>query len=251
MLDSMGGRNGQSSKVALAAATLLALGLAGCPAPRRAAPPSVPPPVPGEVPERIAPASPGATRYRVSGNESLVVVLVNRGGALAALGHNHVIASHTLGGVIDLREPATATTFELHLPVAGLTVDEPGLRSGRGPDYASEVADSAREGTRDNMLGEGVLDAARHPEIVVRAVSLAGGPRNFSARLAVNVRGVRHELAVPVQVDRPDADRLHVTARFPVAQSDLGLVPFSAMLGALRVEDLLGVEVEINARRVP
>jgi len=202
-------------------------------------------------PAEVAPPVAGAIRYRVVGDESLVVVLAYRGGTLASFGHNHVIASRAIAGVIDLREPLTASTLDLYLPVAAFTVDEAGLRDGRGPAFATAVPDSAREGTRRNMLGESLLDAARFPAIAVRAVSLAGGPGTFAARLEVNVRGESHSLVVPVQVDRPGAERLQVTAKFTVEQSALGLTPFSVMLGALQVEDTLSVEVDLNARRVP
>lgn len=249
MLDSVGGRNRQFSKAGAAAAMLAVLALAGCPSARRAAPP--PPAVPGAPATDIAPPAAGATRYRVDSGASLVVMLAYRGGTLAALGHNHVIASRALQGVVDVREPLTASTFELRLPLASLTVDEPALRSRHGPDFAGPVPDSAREGTRHNMLGEGLLDAADFPQLSVRSLSLSGGPHNFAARIEVNLRGQSHAVDVPVQVDRPDADRLHVAARFPVAQSALGLAPFSVMLGALQVEDLIGVEVDISARRVP
>ncbi|MGE0582193.1 MAG: YceI family protein [Steroidobacteraceae bacterium] len=243
----MGGQNGQSSKVAMGAAMLAALCLAGCPAARRAAPPSAP----GTPPVGAAPPAAGATRYRVVSDESSVIVLAYRGGALASLGHNHVIASKALTGVIDLREPLTASGFELRLPVATFTVDDAPLRSGRGPEFAPAVPESAREGTRRNMLGEALLDAGRFPQIVAHAVALTGGPRRFEARVELEVRGERHVIEAPVQVDRHGADRLRVTARFPVTQGALGLAPYSVMLGALRVEDRLDVEVDLSARRVP
>lgn len=248
MLGSMRGVSAECSKAALAAVLLAALGLAGCPSARRAAPPA---PVPSGAAAGIAPPAPGATRYQVIGGESLLVILVHRGGTFASFGHNHVIASRALTGVVDVQEPPAASTFELHLPVESFTIDEPALRAGRGPGFANAVPDEARDGTRRNMLGESVLDAARFPEVVARAVSFAGGPRHFAARLELEVRGKRSELTVPVQVDQPAADRLHVTARFAAAQSALGLTPFSVMLGALKVEDLLDVELDLTARRAP
>lgn len=246
MLGSVAGRNGQFSKVAFGAAMIAALGLAGCPSVRRA------PPSPAEAPPAgVTPLAAGVTRYRVIGEESLLAVLAYRGGALATLGHNHVIASRALSGVIDLREPLAASRFELRLPVGSFEVDEPRLRSGRGESFAAPVPDSARDGTRRNLLGEDVLDAAHFPDLVARAVALSGGPREFVARVEFEVRGARHAVDVPVQVDRPAADRLHVSARFPLEQRALGLTPFSVMLGALRVEDRLDVELDLSARRVP
>ncbi len=244
--ESQGWRRSTPGTALLGTAIVSVLALAGCPSTWQTVPP---PPVPAAPAIEAAPPVAGAIRYRVASAESLVVVLVYRGGTLASLGHNHVIAARALTGIVDLREPLAVSTFELHLPVAAFTVDEAGLRSSRGPGFADAVTDQARAGTRDNMLGEALLDAARFPEIVVRSVSLDGGPQDFTARLEVSVRGAPHLLDVPVQVERPDADRLHVTARFPVDQSALGLTPFSVMLGALRVEDRLGIEVDINAIR--
>lgn len=243
----MGRRNVQSSKAAFGAAVVVALGLAGCPTVRR---PATPPDA-GVPSTGLTQPDGGAARYQVIGSESLVVVLAYRGGPLASFGHNHVIASHALTGFIDVAEPLTASTFELHLPVADFTVDEPALRSNLGAGFAGAVPDSARDGTRHNMLGEDLLDAGHFPEIVVRAMSLAGGPHDFLAHLDINIRGGHHAIEAPITVNRLDADRLQVSARFSVAQSALGLTPFSIMLGALQVEDTLEVEVDLTALRAP
>ena len=205
----------------------------------------------GDPARRIGAAGAGATRHVIGAGDSLIAFIVLRGGTLAAFGHNHVIAARSMAGVIDVQEPLTSSRFELHLPVAGFTVDEPQLRAGRGPGFESVVPDAARDGTRRNMLGADLLDAAQFPEIVVRAVSLEGGPLDFAARLAIEVRGTRHTIVVPVRLLRLSAALVQVSARFPVDQTALGLTPFTAMLGALRVEDTLTVEVALTARRVP
>jgi hypothetical protein len=41
---------------------------------------------------------------------------------------------------------------------------------------------------------------------------------------------------------------LTVTGEFPLRQSELGLTPFSAMLGALQVQDEMHVSLRIVAR---
>ncbi len=227
----------------------LALLLAGCPSARR--PPPAAPGEPGALPAVIAPPGPGVARYRIDPAESLVAIVARRGGALAAFGHNHVIAARTMAGVIDLREPLVASRLELHLSVAGFTVDEPALRSGRGEDFPDVVPDEDRAATRRNMLGKDLLDAAQHPDIVVRLESLAGGPQHFAARLAVVVRDARRVIDVPVTLARRSAGLLQLSARFPLDQTALGLVPYSALLGALKVENTLDIEVDLSARRVP
>ncbi len=247
----MGERHTQSSKAAVAAAIVLALCLAGCPTAGRgpAETPTGPPrdvPLPGDPPP-----APGMQRHRIVAGESLLVVVARRGGALASVGHNHVIASHDLSGYIDLAEPPASSVLFLRIPIGTLTVDEPQLRAGRGADFESDVPEDARAGTRRNMLGEDLLDAAHHPQIIVRSVALAGGPRNFAAQVELTVRAQRYMMEVPLRLEPAAAGTLRVSAGFPVAQSALGLTPFSVMLGALRVEDMLEVELDLTARRVP
>jgi hypothetical protein len=45
--------------------------------------------------------------------------------------------------------------------------------------------------------------------------------------------------------------RLIVSGELPIKQSDLGLTPFSAMLGALQVQDEMRVRFRIVARQAP
>ena len=80
--------------------------------------------------------------FDIAGPESLLTVLVYRGGALASAGHNHVIASHTLHGTLYVPARLADTSFEIHLPIAELAVDEPELRAQQpGTDFAAEVPD--------------------------------------------------------------------------------------------------------------
>lgn len=229
----------------LAALAVAMLALAGCPGLQQA------PSLPGAVPPGAGttPAATGVIRYALSGHESLLVVLAYRAGPLAALGHDHLIATRALTGFIDVAEPLIASAIELHLPVAEFTVDDPELRASHGHGLATVPPDAARKGTRDNMLGPDVLDAARFPEIVVRSVSLHGGPQDFTAGLDLQVRGVHRRIEVPVQVTGPAAGQLQVRARFPLSQVAIGLVPFSVMMGALQVGDQLAIEADLVARR--
>jgi len=225
-----------------------ALLLAGCP----------PHPVsPGKPPGEAIPAAgarpaPQLGRpYDVVAGESLLRILVYRGGPLAKAGHNHVIASHDLAGTIYVPEDATRATFEIRMPLAGLTVDEASLRAQEGGDFSAAVPDSARDGTRRNMLGEALLNAQLFPEIVLRSESIG---RNASGGLEAHVRAeVRqspHSIAVPFQYEL-EPGQLIVSGELPLRQTDLGLTPFSALLGALQVEDEMRLKFRLVARPTP
>ena len=51
------------------------------------------------------------------------------------------------------------------VPVNELTIDEPAMREMAGPDFPPGVPQSARDGTRKNMLSEALLDGEKYPTI--------------------------------------------------------------------------------------
>ncbi len=238
-----------SCKLRLPSVALLALALAGCPLPPRVpAPPAVAP----------APAPHEGVPYALVAEESLLTIRVYRAGTLASAGHNHLIACHSLGGTIYVPGDLERTSFELTIPVAELTVDEAALRGAEmSADFAAEVPESAREGTRHNMLGEALLDAGHYPLIRLRALGLepaapapggtAGALRSVLAHIEVTVRDRVRSLSVPVSYEiTPGSVTASGTAL--VRQSELGLTPFSALLGALQVQDEMRISFRIVAR---
>ena len=189
--------------------------------------------------------------YDIASGESLLTILVFRGGPLAKAGHNHVIASHTLHGTLYVPADLARTTFELHVPVTELTVDEQTLRAKENEaDFPPDVPDSAKEGTRRNMLGGALLDAQQYPEIVLRSSSLEPAPGGsglqWLAHAQVTVRDRTSSVIVPVHYEQ-HADEIAVSGELPLKQSDLGLTPFSALLGALQVVDEMKVRFRIVA----
>jgi polyisoprenoid-binding protein YceI len=216
------------------------LGLTGCALRPHAAAPGAPGSV---VPHLGAP-------YEVVAGDSLITILVFRAGAFASAGHNHVIASHELSGTVYVATDVLRSSFELHLPVATLTVDEAALRAQQGSaDFPPDVPDSAKEGTRHNMLSEALLDAAHSPEILLEAGQLEKGSaeHTVTARVQSTVRGSVHAFTVPVSYQLGDGT-ITLSGSFALRQTELGLTPFSAMLGALQVQDEMHLSFHIVAR---
>ena len=185
--------------------------------------------------------------YQVVAEDSLLTVLVFRGGALAKAGHNHVIASHALTGMAWVPADMGHASFELHVPVADFTIDEPKLRALEGKDFAAEVPDSAREGTKKNMLSEPMLDGAHFPEVVLRSERLESGAEGLLAQVSVSIRGQTRTIAVPVRYEI-QGNEVRAQGQLALKQTDLGLTPFSLLGGALRVEDAMTVKFSVVAR---
>lgn len=175
-----------------------------------------------------------------------------RGGALAKAGHNHVVASHSLHGTLYVPDDLTHTTFEVRFSVAELTVDEAALRAKENEaEFPPDVSDSAKEGTRKNMLGDSLLEAEHYPQIVLRSSKLeaarGSAGADWLAQVQVTVRDHASTVVVPAHYER-HADEIVVSGEFPLRQTDLGLTPYSALLGALQVVDELKVRFRIVAR---
>jgi polyisoprenoid-binding protein YceI len=234
-----------SCKLRVLGAGLLALLLGGC---------ALRPPLPAPAAGAAATLAPHeGTPHDIVAAESLLTIRAYRGGTLASAGHNHLIAAHALSGTIYVPANLMRTSFEVRLPVAELTVDEAALREQEhSGDFPPQVPDSAREGTRHNMLGEALLDGEHYPQIVLRAVRLepaAAGADGATvlAHIEATVRGQVHTLRVPVTYQL-GAGEVTVAGETTLRQSELGLTPFSALLGALQVQDEMRIRFRIVAR---
>jgi hypothetical protein len=237
-------------------AAVLALLLAACgaPQPRPQAPPAPaapekPPPAPPAKAPAPVPAKPPAAVgkvYRIDAAHSELRLLVYRSGAMASLGHNHVIVNRALGGWAADPGGAGAPSFSLHIPVADFVMDDAALRREEGADFADAVPEDAKAGTVHNMLSAGLLNAAQFPAITVQSVAIRGTDAAREATLSVNVAGHESTLIAPFTVESSQG-RLTASGTLNLRQSDLGLTPFSVLLGALKVQDGLRVKFKIVA----
>lgn len=214
--------------------------LAGCVAPPQVPPAATPAPA---APEAAAGPS---EAWDVVGSQ--LEVRVYPDGPMAKLGHNHLITSSAIKGRIELRSPRTASRFQLELPLESLVVDDAKAREAAGGEFAAAVPEKDREGTRQNMLGAKLLDAARQAVVRLTADSISGGPENFTARVRVALRGEERVIEVPVTIAQ-DGTRLHVHTSLHLRHADLGLVPLVAGLGAVRVRDDIEIDCRLEARR--
>lgn len=228
----------------VAVAIALAALLAGCPRPPR---PPAEPPAPAVSSEPREPLPADARLFRVVPDESLVSILVYRAGKLARAGHNHLIASRDVTGWVVWTPDVARSSFELRMPVASLAIDDPELRRAVGPEFCAEVPESARQGTHRNMLGPQVLDGESFPAVTLVSMRIEAAPGGALATVQVTVRDQTRRLSVPVRYEQK-GEELLADGELAVRQTELGLTPFTALLGALQVQDEMKVRFRILAR---
>lgn len=229
-----------TARVARALPLLMACCLAACSPTILEQAPGVAPP----LPERSVP---GATRYEVVPEDTQVYARVYRGGRLEKLGHNHVVLFHDVRGYVYLADEPGQSLFDLAVAVADAEIDPPDLRAEQGEGFESELSEQARARTRQNMLKESLLDAAAYPYVILSSTSMEGSFDNPRVTMAVTIKNATRSVTIPVQLER-DGDRLAASGGFELLQSDYGIEPFSALGGALKVEDRVELVFTIAAK---
>ncbi len=217
------------SRAAYAALATSALALSACtvaPPPAVTAPPPATPPAPAPLAGALA----------IDSAASIIAITVRRGGPLARLGHDHVVAARAIEGRVEL----AANRAHLRFRLDALTVDEGPLRQQAGLD--TQPTEDAIAGTRRNMLTR-VLDAERFPWVDVAIERPAAGPLAVS----ITLHGATRHYQVPATV-LAERGTVRATGELTLRQTDFGLVPFSVLGGAMAVQDALALRFDIVAR---
>ncbi len=194
----------------------------------------------GDIPDWPA----QARQFVVDRESSDVRIVVFPAGALARLGHAHVIGGSVITGVVALAEPWEQSALRLRIDVDALEVDRPEWRDDEGFDRAPSA--SAIAGTRENLLSPAVLDAATHPLIDISSLSMRGPRWQPDIDVRIRLVGVERELTVPVALMIQD-DQLIATGQITVLQSEFGLEPFTVAGGQLSVADRIQVRFRVVA----
>lgn len=190
------------------------------------------------------PTLPDGQRYLVLGKQSEVRIVVFPAGALARLGHPHVIGGAVIDGEVVVAEEFGESGLLLTIAVDDLEVDRPDWRQDEGFD--PDMSDSAIRDTRENMLSAEQLDVANHPQILIESLQITGPPWQPDIEVRITLAGTARDLTVPVALNI-DNHNLTATGRFMILQSDFGIEPFSAAGGRLQVADEVLIRFRINA----
>ena len=190
-----------------------------------------------------------SVRYRVDSGSSWLRVLVYRGGLLRGLGHNHVVSQDAITGTVIVAQDPLLSKLNLEFEVANLLVDDPQLRTLAGPDFPGEIPEKAIAGTRTNMLGKKLLQAAEFPSIQMRSESITGNFPDIQVAAIVTIRGAEIAVTFPASIEI-SGESFVASGELEITHAELGLKPFKAALGTLQVRDALVLQYEISGTRI-
>lgn len=188
--------------------------------------------------------------YRVEPKSSDVRLLVYRDGVLSTFGHNHVVSLRDFTGTIHLQPKREKSRVELEISIDQLVVDDAAVRGEEGKDFENEPSKDDIASTRANMLSSALLNAKQFPAIKVTGES---GPMDAgnTAMLDLSVQLVGREIKLQLPATlKLEGDQLEASGAAELSHKQLGLKPFSALLGSLRVAEQMSFKYRIRARKV-
>lgn len=188
----------------------------------------------------------GAQTFAVDPGETDIRILIYRGGLLGGLGHNHVISVDKISGTLVLADNPAESSVELRFAVANLVVDDPALRAAEGADFPPGITEKDILGTRENMLSPKLLDAENYAEVRIVSSEISGDMPDLRVAARVAVKKTANLLTFPVTLER-DHETLTATGELVMSHVELGLRPFRAGLGTLRVRDEIRLKYRIVA----
>jgi hypothetical protein len=236
-------RQKPAAALAMMAALILTLAGGACqPRPATAPEPGAPPSAQPWPPYDYTAAADGTSVYRLDPDGTQIDVLVRPDGPLARFGHDHVIAVRDAEGFLLLAETEGGSRADLRFAVGRLGVDEPQARRRHGLDAGPDAADVA--GTRDNLF-QHVLDAEACPWVTVSLSAFGRVDEHWSADVAIDINGRLYRARQPFRL-RFDAGVPVVEGFLVLRQTELGLQPFAALGGGMRVADPLEIHFRLQ-----
>lgn len=188
----------------------------------------------------------GQQHFVVDTERSWIRVLVYRAGLMSALGHNHVIESHDISGSVTSSGQLTDTSVDIIFAVESLVVDDAELRDLEGEDFPGRISGKDIDGTRNNMLGRKLLDAANHPVVRIKSTDIDGKLDSLTVTADVTIAGQTNPIMFSASANS-SVDQVVISGDAQISHKDLGLKPFSAALGTLKVRQDMIVRFEITA----
>jgi polyisoprenoid-binding protein YceI len=179
--------------------------------------------------------------YGIGPNDGSLLVRTARDGLAARVGHDLVIEMARWAATLTIPEGVGDGSH------VAATIDARSLevREGTGGAMPLSVKDIAD--IKKNALES--LKAASDPDLTFESTAIrpiADG--RYSVAGDLTIAGVTRPIRFVADVEESEGVT-HVTANAPILQSDWGIKPYRAFMGALKVRDQVDVAIDIRVRR--
>jgi polyisoprenoid-binding protein YceI len=173
--------------------------------------------------------------------KSRVYVTVGKKG----LGHEHGVEGKIKSGAIDLGAAKDPGAIEFDM--ASFVADTNEAR--KSVELKGTIGESTRDKVTQTMLGPEVLDVEEFPTAVfkIKAREMRKGKKEGETVVLkgdFTLRDQTQPLSITAKLEKTES-RFHLSGSFTILQSDFGITPYKAALGAVGVTDELKIVGDI------
>ena len=175
---------------------------------------------------------------------SRVFIDLRATGLLKAVAHSPTLTVRPERLTVDFAEPpgGVATKGGASPGGAAIVAAVEATFAATAIEAPIDIPASDREKMVDNLRGRDVLDAARFPTIAFRG-RYEGTLETGTLSGELQVRSVARQVSIPVRISR-EAGALVATGTWEGRLTDLGIRPFKALLGAIKLQDWIAVRLD-------
>lgn len=175
--------------------------------------------------------------YTLGPDRGTLQVRTYREGFGAKVGHDLVLEVTRWSATVSVSgADVTASSFTA-------TADSESIRVSSGTGGVKPLSDKDKDDIHKNMRDK-VLNAGKHPQITARSTAIRPTAGGFAVEGELSIVGTTRPFSLELsKVTSAQGDRL--TGTLSIVQSDFGIKPFSALLGALKVRDALDVDIDV------
>jgi polyisoprenoid-binding protein YceI len=171
--------------------------------------------------------------YELGPQNGTLLLRTRRQGVAASIGHDLTIEVGRWSAEADVTDDPAGGRIRARVDIGSLTV-----REGTGgampltADNRTEIERNARK----------ALDADTFPEATFESSRVTGSPPHIVIEGTLTLHGAGASQRIEIDETGPDRYR----ARATVVQTQFGIKPYSAFLGALKLRDEVEVDVEVT-----
>ena len=173
--------------------------------------------------------------YDIGPSQGTFRLHTSREGMAKKVGHDLVIEATNWTAKVDVDGD------DISRSTANVTVDTRSFKVVSGTGGAKPLSDKDRRDIEDN-IDKKVLNTGKFPEITFGSTSVKStGGDNVTVLGDLTIMGTTRPASMDITVAGDKA-----TGTMNLKQSDWGIKPFSALMGALKLADALTIQVEAS-----
>jgi polyisoprenoid-binding protein YceI len=174
--------------------------------------------------------APSSGTYQIGPNDGTLTVRTRKAGVGAKLAHDLVLEAKSWSGkvIFDADDP-TASNGEVTVQPSSLEViDSSGGVKALSENDRKEIAKN---------INDKALQTKKYPDVTFRTTAVTGGGSSYTVEGELTITGKTKPTSLDVSIDGTQ-----VVVRGRVVQTEFGVKPYSAMLGALKIDDAVEIE---------